>query len=159
MGEHCTGGLTITGERLTDSARFNPKTTGGDDMPDTDPAQLHRHFEERFNAGDLAGLLALYEPDAALITEPGALSVGLDGIGAALQGFLDLGGQISLDTKQVVTVGDLAFLTNRWSLTGTNPDGTQLEMGAITAEVARRQDDGSWLYVIDNAIGDAASDD
>jgi uncharacterized protein (TIGR02246 family) len=123
----------------------------------TSPSEMHREFERAFNAGDLDALLALYEPDAALIPQPGVVAVGLDEIGLALQGFLDLGGKINLDTKQVVTVGDLAYLTNRWSLTGTNPDGTPLEMGAVTAEVARRQDDGSWLYVIDNAIGDAAS--
>jgi hypothetical protein len=30
-------------------------------------------------------------------------------------------------------------------------------MGAVTAEIARRQDDGTWLYVIDNAVGDLAA--
>ena len=128
-------------------------------MPAKAPAEIHREFERAFNAGDLDALLALYEPDAALIPQPGVVALGLDEIGPALQGFLDLGGKISLDTKEVVTVGELAYLTNRWSLTGTNPDGTPLEMGAVTAEVARRQDDGSWLYVIDNAVGDAAAGD
>lgn len=126
-------------------------------MPDTSPAQLHRKFEEAFNAGDLDALLGLYEPGAALIPAPGVVATGLEQIGSALQDFLDLGGKISLDTREVVTVGDLAYLTNRWSLTGTNPDGTPLEMGAVTAEVARRQGDGTWLYVIDNAVGDAAA--
>lgn len=125
-------------------------------MPATSPSEIHREFERAFNAADLDALLALYEPEAALISQPGVVAVGLDEIGPALQGFLDLGGEISLDTKQVVTVGDLAYLSNRWSLTGTSPDGSPLEMGSVTAEVARRQDDGSWLYVIDNAIGDAA---
>jgi hypothetical protein len=37
------------------------------------------------------------------------------------------------------------------------PDGSPAELGAVTAEVARRQTDGSWLYVIDNAWGDQAS--
>ena len=37
------------------------------------------------------------------------------------------------------------------------PDGSPAELGATTAEVARRQPDGSWLYVIDNAWGDQAS--
>lgn len=119
------------------------------------PEAIHREFEAAFNAGDLDALLALYEPQSALIPQPGVVAVGLDQIGPALQGFLDLGGQITLDTREVVVVEELAYLTNRWSLTGTNTDGTPLEMGATTAEVARRQDDGSWLYVIDNAVGDA----
>lgn len=123
------------------------------------PEQLHREFESAFNAGDMDRLLGLYEPDAALIPQPGALAQGLDEIKPALQAFLDLGGTISLDTKTVVTVGDLAYLANRWSLTGTTPDGDPLDMGAVTAEVARRQSDGTWLYVIDNAVGDLASPD
>lgn len=81
---------------------------------------------------------------------------GLDEIGPALQQFLDLGAQIVIDTKTVLTVGDLAYLTNRWSLTGMGPDGP-IDMGAVTAETARRQDDGKWLYVIDNAVGDLAA--
>ena len=84
---------------------------------------------------------------------------GVDQIGPALKGFLDVGGKMKLDTKKVVIVGDLAYLMNRWSLTATNDDGSPLEMGAVTAEVARRQADGSWLYVIDNAVGDLAAGD
>ena len=127
-------------------------------MPATSPEQMHREFETAFNAGDLDALLALYEPGAALIPQPGVLVYGFDQIGPALQQFLDIGATIALDTKKVVTVGDLAYLSNRWSLTGTGPDGP-IEMGAVTAEVARRQDDGTWLYVIDNAVGDLAAGD
>lgn len=122
------------------------------------PEEIHRKFEEAFNAGDLEGLLALYEPDAMLIPQPGVEAHGLDQIGPALQGFLDVGDQITLDTKLSVVVGDLAYLTNRWSLTGgTDAEGNPIEMGAVTAEVVRRQADGSWLYVIDNAWGDLAT--
>ena len=125
----------------------------------TSPEQIHREFEAAFNAGDLDALLELYEPDAALIPQPGVVVHGLDQIGPALQQFLDIGGTISLDTKVVVTVGDLAYLTNRWTLTGTTPDGDPIDMGAVTAETARRQADGTWLYVLDNAVGDLAAVD
>ena len=128
-------------------------------MPATSPEQIHTLFEEAFNAGDLDALLALYEPDAVLIPEPGVVVHGVDQIGPALQGFLDVGGTMKLDTKEVITVGDLAYLMNRWSLTATNEDGSPFEMGAVTGEVARRQPDGSWLYVIDNAVGDLAAGD
>jgi ketosteroid isomerase-like protein len=71
-------------------------------------------------------------------------------------GFLALKGRITLNTKLVLTVGDLAYLANTWSLTGTGPDGNPVASGATTAEVARCQADGSWRYVIDNAWGDQA---
>jgi uncharacterized protein (TIGR02246 family) len=125
-------------------------------MPATTPEQIHRLFEDSFNAGDLDGLMELYEPDAALIAQPGSVAHGPEQARAALQGFLALKGRITLDTKLVVTVGDLAYLANSWSLSGTGPDGTPVVLGATTAEVARRQPDGTWRYVIDNAWGDQA---
>jgi ketosteroid isomerase-like protein len=95
-------------------------------MPASTPEQIHRLFEEAFNAGDLDGLMELYEPDAALIAQPGSLANGSEQTRAALQGFLALKGRITLDTKVVVTVGDLAYLANTWSLTGTGQTVTPL---------------------------------
>jgi uncharacterized protein (TIGR02246 family) len=125
-------------------------------MAATTPEQVHRVFEDTFNAGDIDGLLELYESDAALIAQPGSIVLGSEQIRAALQGFLALNGRITLDTKLVVTVGDLAYLSNTWSLSGTGPDGNPVSLGATTAELARRQADGTWRYVIDNAWGDQA---
>jgi len=127
-------------------------------MPATEPDQLHGLFEQAFNAGDIEALMALYEPDAALVPQPGVTVEGSDAIRDSLRWFLDRRGEITLDTKLVVRVGDVAYLLNRWSLTGGRmPDGSPAELGATTAEVARRQSDGSWLYVIDNAWGDQAT--
>ena len=127
-------------------------------MPATEPEQMHELFEQAFNAGDIEALMTLYEPDAALIPQPGVTAEGSAAIRESLNWFLDRRGQITLDTKLVVRVGDLAYLSNRWSLSGgTMPDGSPAELGATTAELARRQPDGSWLYVIDNAWGDLAS--
>jgi ketosteroid isomerase-like protein len=127
-------------------------------MPATEPEQIHRLFEQAFNDGDIDALMGLYETEAALIPQPGVTAEGSDAIRDSLLWFLERGGRIALDTKLVVRVGDLAYLSNRWSLTGgTMPDGSAAELGATTAEVARRQPDGSWLYVIDNAWGDQAT--
>jgi uncharacterized protein (TIGR02246 family) len=127
-------------------------------MSATEPEQMHGLFEQAFNAGDLQALMALYESDATLIPQPGTVAEGTAAIRDSLRWFLDRGGRITLDTKLVLRVGDLAFLSNRWALSGgTMPDGSPAELGAVTAEVARRQTDGSWLYVIDNAWGDQAS--
>jgi hypothetical protein len=45
----------------------------------------------------------------------------------------------------------MTYLSNGWSLSGTGPDGTPVALGATTAEVTRRQADGTWRSVIDNA--------
>jgi uncharacterized protein (TIGR02246 family) len=126
-------------------------------MSATEPEQIHRLFEQAFNAGDLEGLMALYEPEATLVPQPGAVAEGSPAIRESLRWFLDRKGRITLDTKLVLRVGDLAYLSNRWSLTGgTMPDGSPAELGATTAEVVRQQPDGTWRLVIDNAWGDQA---
>ena len=39
-------------------------------MPATEPEQIHGMFEQAFTAGDIEALMALYEPDAALVPQP-----------------------------------------------------------------------------------------
>jgi ketosteroid isomerase-like protein len=126
-------------------------------MPATTPEQIHQLFESAFNTADIDGLMELYESNAALIAQPGSVDHGSEQVRAALQGFLALKGRITLNTKLVFTVGDLAYLSNTWSLNGTGPDGNPVALGATTAEVARRQGDGTWRYLIDNAWGDQAA--
>ena len=126
-------------------------------MRAAEPEQIHRVFEQAFNSGDLDGLVALYEQDATLVPQPGVVVEGLDGIRESLRWLLDRNGRITIESKLVLRVDDIAYVSNRWSLTGgTMPDGSAADLGATTAEVARRQADGTWLYVIDNAWGDLA---
>ena len=118
------------------------------------PVEVHTLFREAFNAGDLRGLMALYEPDAVLIPQPGAEPVrGARAIRAALRGFLALKGRVELQTKHVVEHGDIALLRAAWRLNGTGPDGAPVEMTHGSAEIVRRQPDGSWRYVIDHPFG------
>ena len=129
-------------------------------MPATEPEQIHRLFEQAFNAADLDALVALYEQDATLVPQPGVVVEGIEAIRESLRWLLDRKGRITVESKLVLRVEDVAYLSNRWSLTGgTMPDGSAAELGATTAEVARRQADGTWLYVIDNAWGDRATTD
>lgn len=114
----------------------------------TEAAQLHRQVEEAFNKGDVDGLVALYEPDARLVRDDGSPAVGHDEIRAFWQGTVALGGQIRLKTRGAVEVGEIALLSNEWTF-----EASGFSLTAISAEVARRQPDGRWLYVIDNPQG------
>ncbi len=110
---------------------------------------MHAKFELLFNAGDVEGLLDLYEPEAILIPSPEGPVRGRDGIRAALAGFLALGGRITIATRAVFEGPDGIALTHGdWSLQG----GTT-ELAGKTAEVLRRRPDGRWLYIIDNPWG------
>jgi ketosteroid isomerase-like protein len=81
-----------------------------------------------------------------LLGPAGEESVGLAAIRATWEEMLAFGGSVAMTTLSVVEAGDLAYLSNRWELT---IEGTMVG-GATTGEVARRQADGSWKYVIDN---------
>ena len=60
-------------------------------------------------------------------------------------GFVALGGNIQMTTRYAVIVGDTALLSNDWHFAAAG-----MELSSLTAEVARRQPDGTWKYVIDH---------
>ena len=122
-------------------------------MPASKPEEMHRCFAEAFNAGDMEALIALYEPGASLVPQPGQAVVGHPAIRAALQSFLALKGEMTLETKHCLQAGGVALLRGEWHLTGTGPDGNPIKSQGKSAEVVRRQPDGSWLYLIDNPYG------
>lgn len=117
------------------------------------PESAHRLFEERFNAGDLDGMLALYEEEATFVRGPGDYVRNRTALIEGLRGFLATKGRIRLETRYAVQHDDLALLSNEWTLTGTGADGKSFTMSGRTVEVVRRQADGHWLYVIDHPWG------
>ena len=114
----------------------------------TSPEGLARLFVDFLATGDLDGLVSLYEPDATLQPEPGRLVSGTAAIRESLRKYVEAGARISLDTRKLHLVGDLALMSCRAKVDGLLPDGELL--AATTTEVARRQPDGRWLYVVDD---------
>jgi ketosteroid isomerase-like protein len=51
------------------------------------------------------------------------------------------------------TRSDSALLHSAWTLATTGPDGVPINMAGTTADVVRRQADGTWRFVIDNPWG------
>ena len=105
------------------------------------------------NTGNLDALMALYEPEAAFATRPGSLSHGPQGVRDALAGFVAMNGALDLTVTRVLEAGDLALVAATWSFAGTGPDGEPVTLAAQSADVLRRQADGSWRFVIDNPWG------
>jgi uncharacterized protein (TIGR02246 family) len=117
------------------------------------PAQLVNSIVEGLNEGDLDALMTLYEPGAAFATEPGKLTHGAAGIREALGGFVAMKGKLDLQVTRVLEAGGLALVAGVWSFAGTAPNGEPVKLAGKSADVLRRQPDGSWRIVIDNPWG------
>ena len=113
------------------------------------PEALMRTFAAHVHRGDLDALMGLYEDDAVFMPEPGVALNTPDEIRAALGAMLSLAPQMVVNPGQVLVAGDVALVQNEWSMTGTAPDGTKVTQGGRSADVVRRQADGTWRVLID----------
>jgi uncharacterized protein (TIGR02246 family) len=103
------------------------------------PEDITRMFVERANAGDLDGLVDLYEPDAVVAFPPGSRTAGHEAIRALYAQMLaDRPHFEPEEPLPTLQIGDLA-------LTATPAKD---EAGA-RAQIVRRQPDGRWLRVLD----------
>jgi uncharacterized protein (TIGR02246 family) len=103
------------------------------------PEDLTRLFVQRANAGDAAGVAALYEDDAVMAYPAGDQTVGREAIRRLWEKILAGRPHFEPETPlPTLIAGELA-------LTATAPrDGA-----GARAQVARRQPDGTWLRILD----------
>jgi ketosteroid isomerase-like protein len=104
-----------------------------------EPEDLSRLFVERANARDVEGLVALYEPDAVLATPDGGEVRGEAEIRSFYATLTASAPKFAPGAQHpALRIGELALTS------------TRLPSGAgATAEVARRQPDGTWRWVLD----------
>jgi len=118
------------------------------------PEAADRLFAERMNAGDLDGLIALYENGGTLVRQDGTPATGRDAIRAELAGILGAKPQLVMNVKTVRRGGEnVAVLYNDWHGTAVGPNGKTVQLNGCAVEIVRRQPDGRWLYVIDDPDG------
>jgi len=100
------------------------------------PEDLDRLFLERANAGDVDGVVDLYEPDAVLAFPPGHLAAGRQAIREVYADLLASRPRLTGTIRPAIRNGDIAMTST-------------VRPGNATVEVARRQPDGTWLWLID----------
>ncbi|WP_119300181.1 YybH family protein [Dongia deserti] len=106
--------------------------------PARDPQDLERLLIDRQHAGDVEGMVALFEPQAVVDCGEGRMLRGHQEIHQYFAEVVASGRKFARGEQQAPLVcGDLALTS------------TRLPDGSVTAEVARRQRDGTWLWAID----------
>ena len=123
-------------------------------LPPASPQDVIRRFERLLGERDVDGLIELYEPNAAFQTPAGVIT-GHAAIRAALAEFVALAPTMTGEIQKVIEVDGTALLINRWTLRGTAPDGSPVQMGGVSSDVMRRRPDGSWRVLVDDPWGGA----
>jgi uncharacterized protein (TIGR02246 family) len=143
-------GLALAGLLSGCAAQRHGATTAKVQRP-SNPEDVDRLFGERVNAGDLEGVVALYEPTATLVRQDRSSATGTEEIRKELGQLMALKPQITMNVSRIVSDGDgIAVLHDEWHLTGTAPDGKPVMLSGRASEVVRRQRDGTWRFVVDD---------
>lgn len=128
-------------------------------MPARQPEECDSHLVAAINRGDLEEALALYEPNATLVHDrSGEAVAGHAQIREILRGYMAQRITMTIVEANVLQNGDgdLALTGIQWKSTGTTADGKPFAASGSSKEVVRRQEDGTWRFVIDHPWGAGA---
>jgi ketosteroid isomerase-like protein len=103
------------------------------------PEDVTQLIVERLNAGDAAGVAALYEPHAVMAYPADQPTTGREAIQAICQRMVDAGIKFAIETPLPTVRFEALALTSTRSADNTG----------VRVQVLRRQPDGSWLRIID----------
>lgn len=128
----------------------------GNAAPVTDLDGVYDAWQSRFNAGDLDGLMALYDADVTYINPDGVEITGSADTRTDYAALLALKPKINIGDRKHVVYKDISLTTNHWSLELTDPDGKLVNLTGGGIEVVRNFAGAGWLFIIDDASRSAS---
>ncbi|MFD3309565.1 nuclear transport factor 2 family protein [Streptomyces sp. NPDC058656] len=144
---HLPYGAYPTWYDLIDAAGWGDKPVGVTARRRAEtPQQVGTMYMEYLEAGDVEGLVSLYEPNAHFVPTPGTHLVGTEAIRTAMQQMVDSGAHLKLELRAIREVDDVALVSNIATLTGVGPE----PVVSTTTEILRRQPGGGWVHVVDD---------
>jgi ketosteroid isomerase-like protein len=117
------------------------------------PEEICCLFSQYMAEGNLESLLALYDPEAVILNRAREMKRGHKGLREQLAPNATAKAHFEFRTRQLIQADDIALMHTEW--TKLSPQRTSV----YAVEVARRQPDGSWRWLIGDpfTIGDFAS--
>src|SRR2546428_13614001 len=106
------------------------------------PSDTVDHLTQAINRGDLEAALALYEPNAVLVVQPGHLACGTTQLRDALTRFVALEPPLRSEGLEVIAAGDLALYAGRWTLRCMGPTGHPGGMSGASSDFLPQQPAG-----------------
>jgi uncharacterized protein (TIGR02246 family) len=117
------------------------------------PEQLSAAFAAALAAGDTEAALALWDPDAAIVTAGGDAVHGHEAIRAALRALIENGATVEIELDRTIAAGDVAVGLGTLTLSGTGHDGEPFRQRSSSTVIYARGADGSWRIALDAPWG------
>jgi ketosteroid isomerase-like protein len=111
-------------------------------MPATSPEEICRLFKEAMAKGDLDAVLSVYDAEAVFLNQSREVTKSREDLRRELVPLVTAKTVFEYDVRQVVESGDIALMHTKWRVSTAQP------MTVYAIEVARRQRDGSWRWLI-----------
>ena len=111
-------------------------------MPAKSPEEICRLFQQYMAEGDIESLLSIYDPEAVFLNQSGEVKKGRQGLRQELAPLAAAKVVFGFNVKQVIQSGDIALMHTQWHVSSPRP------MSVYPIEVARRQPDGTWCWLI-----------
>lgn len=127
-----------------------------------EPQNWPHAFATYLEAGKLAEIVALYDPDARMVSpqssEPdGELVVGDAAIRTVVAGLIQSGARLQCRVVRCVTSGDIAVLYTDFRGSMIDASGETRELRQRAIEVLRRGPDGDWKLIFGDPIARGSS--
>jgi uncharacterized protein (TIGR02246 family) len=107
-------------------------------------------------AGDLQTVLGLMSDDVVFMV-PGREPFGREVFAAAAEGMKAVRMEGTSDIRELVVLGDWAYLRNHIALTMTPPGGKPVRRAGFTLTILRKEPDGRWRLARDaNLLAETA---
>ena len=106
------------------------------------PEEICRLFQQYMAEGDIDSVLSIYDPEAVFLNQSGEVKKGEAGLRQELVPFAARKAVFNFDIKQVIQSGDIALMHTEWKVSSPQ------QMSVYAIEVARRQPDGTWRWLI-----------
>jgi uncharacterized protein (TIGR02246 family) len=107
------------------------------------PDEICRLFQKYMAKGDIDLVLSLYDNDVVFLNQSSEPKRGKEALRKELAPFASAKTSFDFNIRQVIQAGDIALTHTEWNVSSPHQ---QASLYAI--EVARRQSDGSWRWVI-----------
>ena len=117
--------------------------------------QLIANLDQAITEKKIEAIKPLYDENASLVKQPGDIANGLDEITGHYQDLFSLNIPMTISTQEVKTVEaeNLALITSKWTLEGTDPEGNKGRVEKVSNMVAAKSDRAGWRILIENPFG------